>query len=256
MSDQNISMNDGSGAYIQALFNILQGKVKSNELQQNVADSVQGYITRAASELKPEEQSALSHPGKLDTVVNQFIRENISRDPKNNQVITSEMEGGEAWKRTSSSAASLVKNVVGDVPAKPRAPNVSTSSNPPAAEAETNPRFSPEQRQEMQNALDNARAQVPAGNWVQRNFATSLDGVKQNFTNTTAVDKGLRIGGAVVGLGATYYFGKNAVRGTKIDPLTKDELPMSFVERSGNALAAVAGAVGAVASLTWRGRGA
>lgn len=103
-----------------------------------------------------------------------------------------------------------------------------------------------------QNGTGNAVP--PQGSWVARKFDFSTQAVKDNFTQGHKGVIALRAGGVVAGLGASFYFGHKAAKGTKVDTRTGQTTPMSFVQRTGNAVLAVAGLVGAVASATAKGR--
>lgn len=89
--------------------------------------------------------------------------------------------------------------------------------------------------------------------FFNNNFATSMSDFKDIYRGEQAATTGgkiLRGGGALVGIGAGYYFGAKAVRGTKVDVSTGEEMPMGWATRVGNGLLAVASLVGAYGMAT------
>ncbi len=249
----NITMNDGSGDYIPTLMKIIEGMIGSKTLQQGAADSTQNYLVRAIGELKPAQQKVLNDKTVLEGIVNQFVKDNISLNKNQVQVITSEMESGDAWMRTRNSATDLVRRAVGS--------GSNGQSTPPAAahssNGQTNGGASTEATKQQNKAPNtNPNPIASVGNFFTKNFDFSLDGVKGNFTgqNATVKNIGFRAAGVTAGLGASYYFGRQAIRGTKVDPQTGETLPMSFVQRTGNAIAGLAGLAVTAAAVTYRAR--
>ena len=110
----------------------------------------------------------------------------------------------------------------------------------------------------LKSAKDYVSGKLPEGAKMQvdkvKNFAGNhfSTGVIDNFKDASLTGRGLRIGGAVVGAGVLYKFGKDAIRGTKLNAETLEPEPMSFVQRTGKAILALAGAVGIAAAMTYK----